>query len=266
MATLQTEPLAAADPATPDPAAIAAALRAEINRQNSQHSTGPVSPEGKEAVRLNALKTGLYAKTVVLPHEDRAAYDIIGADIAETYNPQTPIEKRVAQAIQDTEWRIERVISIETNLHLIVGVQQLGAIQTQFAIDDPIDSLCLGQVRGYLLNSRAFDQLNKHEARLRRLHDKQVRQLCLLIANRPAPAPEPGPPAGFVSPIPPQPPPAAARSGSVSPESETAPPAPAKSSLLDGVPQRILDNMPNFVGKTAEMHQAQWLKKHWNRR
>ncbi len=46
----------------------------QANRQNAQHSTGPVSPEGKAAVRLNALTFGLRARDVVLIHEDAAAY------------------------------------------------------------------------------------------------------------------------------------------------------------------------------------------------
>jgi len=33
----------------------------EANRQNAQHSCGPKTPEGKEAVRLNALTYGLRA-------------------------------------------------------------------------------------------------------------------------------------------------------------------------------------------------------------
>ena len=42
----------------------------QANRENAQHSTGPVSPEGKAAVRLNALTFGLRARDVVLIHED----------------------------------------------------------------------------------------------------------------------------------------------------------------------------------------------------
>jgi hypothetical protein len=33
----------------------------EGNQQNARHSTGPKTPEGKQAVRFNALTWGLYA-------------------------------------------------------------------------------------------------------------------------------------------------------------------------------------------------------------
>jgi hypothetical protein len=42
----------------------------EANRQNAQHSTGPVTPEGKAAVRLNALTYGLRARSLLIPGED----------------------------------------------------------------------------------------------------------------------------------------------------------------------------------------------------
>ncbi len=40
--------------------------KAEANRSNAQKSTGPSSPEGKSAVRLNALRHGLLSEEVLL--------------------------------------------------------------------------------------------------------------------------------------------------------------------------------------------------------
>src|SRR5260370_8473969 len=42
----------------------------EANRLNAQHSTGPSTPEGRAAVRLNGLKYGLYPETPILPRAD----------------------------------------------------------------------------------------------------------------------------------------------------------------------------------------------------
>ena len=39
----------------------------QANRQNAQHSTGPNTPEGKAAVRLNALTYGLRTRGLILP-------------------------------------------------------------------------------------------------------------------------------------------------------------------------------------------------------
>ena len=38
----------------------------EANRLNAQKSTGPRTPEGRAAVRLNGVKHGLTAETIVL--------------------------------------------------------------------------------------------------------------------------------------------------------------------------------------------------------
>src|SRR5205807_417954 len=42
----------------------------EANRRNALKSTGPKTPGGKAAVRLNALRHGLRAHAVVLPGEN----------------------------------------------------------------------------------------------------------------------------------------------------------------------------------------------------
>lgn len=45
----------------------------EANRRNALHSTGPTTPEGKQASRLNALKHGLRAKNVIIPGQENPA-------------------------------------------------------------------------------------------------------------------------------------------------------------------------------------------------
>jgi hypothetical protein len=47
------------------------------NRRNAQRSTGPRTPEGKAAVRLNALSHGLSARAVLLPGEDPTELHLI---------------------------------------------------------------------------------------------------------------------------------------------------------------------------------------------
>jgi len=44
------------------------------NRANAQHSTGPKSDEGKAKAALNAVKTGLTGRTILLPTDDTESY------------------------------------------------------------------------------------------------------------------------------------------------------------------------------------------------
>jgi hypothetical protein len=50
--------------------------KAEANRRNALKSTGPKTPEGKDAVRLNALKHGLLSQEILLPGEDEEALNV----------------------------------------------------------------------------------------------------------------------------------------------------------------------------------------------
>ena len=47
------------------------------NRQNARKSTGPKSPEGRAAVRGNALRHGLTAKSIVLSTEKETDFNEI---------------------------------------------------------------------------------------------------------------------------------------------------------------------------------------------
>ena len=44
------------------------------NRLNAQKSTGPKTPQGRAAVRLNVAKHGILSKDSLLPGEDEAAF------------------------------------------------------------------------------------------------------------------------------------------------------------------------------------------------
>ena len=65
--------LSESEPQTDSPEPISDA-RLAANRANAQLSTGPLSPEGKAKSSLNAVKTGLTGRTVLLPADDAAVY------------------------------------------------------------------------------------------------------------------------------------------------------------------------------------------------
>src|SRR2546428_11334331 len=64
----------------------------EANRLNAQHSTGPSTPEGRAAVRLNGLKYGLYAETLILPREKPPEFDAPLDPLDAQHPPPTPTE------------------------------------------------------------------------------------------------------------------------------------------------------------------------------
>ncbi|MGH9619962.1 MAG: hypothetical protein ACRD45_09680, partial [Bryobacteraceae bacterium] len=86
-------------PKTPSPAQLAA------NRANAQLSTGPRSPAGKAVSRLNAVKSGLTGRSVLLPTDDVAAYEHHVREFMKELNPVGIREQCLAQSIADNMWR-----------------------------------------------------------------------------------------------------------------------------------------------------------------
>lgn len=86
------------------------------NRANALHSTGPNTPEGKAAVRHNALRHGLLARDVVLPEEDLDAFEDLRNRVRAELSPVGPIEELLANRVINTTWRLERLARAETAL------------------------------------------------------------------------------------------------------------------------------------------------------
>src|SRR5580692_4223108 len=105
---------------TPNP------TRAEINRANSQHSTGPRTPAGKQRSSLNALRHGLTGHIAVLPTHDHAAYETHTRRLFADLQPKGALEEQLVQSLADTSWRINRVAALETNL-LALGIHEQSA-------------------------------------------------------------------------------------------------------------------------------------------
>jgi len=90
--------------------------RAEINRANSQHSTGPRTEAGKQRSSQNALRHGLTARTAVLSSEDPAAYQRHCRQFIDEYKPATATETQLVQQLADTSWRINRIPLLEADV------------------------------------------------------------------------------------------------------------------------------------------------------
>jgi hypothetical protein len=86
----------------------------EANRRNAQKSTGPTSVTGKAASSLNALKTGIHAKSLVLPSEDPAELDELVEDSYRSFHPTTPEARSLVDEFIYCEWNLRRLRAAET--------------------------------------------------------------------------------------------------------------------------------------------------------
>jgi len=140
-------------------------VQVEANRRNAQQSTGPRTEAGKKTSSLNALRHGLTARVVVLPTEDLAAYQHFSDEFLADLAPETFAERQCAQTIIDTQWRLNRVRSIED------GMLALGHFGPEGQIDPghPEIHAALTAAAVYRTHSQAFVNLSMHEQRLYRI-------------------------------------------------------------------------------------------------
>src|SRR4051794_11013187 len=80
----------------------------DANRRNAKRSTGPRTEEGKDHVRLNALKHGLTARTVVLPHEDEVAYQQRREAWTKDLNPGGDVAAYLVERAVRISWQLDR--------------------------------------------------------------------------------------------------------------------------------------------------------------
>ena len=89
---------------------------AERNQANAQHSTGPITEEGRATSSRNATTHGLTAKNVLLPYEDPAEYQALSDGIFKDLAPQNTIQSEMVQELIDVQWRLRRVPSLEARI------------------------------------------------------------------------------------------------------------------------------------------------------
>jgi hypothetical protein len=66
----------------------------EANRRNARKSTGPITLEGKQRSRCNAVRHGLTAETVIGALEDAEDYQAFEAIIAD-YEAQSAVDREL---------------------------------------------------------------------------------------------------------------------------------------------------------------------------
>jgi hypothetical protein len=224
-------------------------MSAFTNATNAQFSTGPTSQIGKDRVKFNALKSGIFARTVVLPGEDQPAYEALGAYLHDQWKPLTDAENEIVLTIQNTSWRLNRIVELEFSAYAIGAHEQLESIDERFGEQTPSARFSLARAAAYLANPRAFDQISRQEGRLQRALDRAKREILSLVSTRPV-SPEPAaepvsePPAEAVA----------------VPVTEAAPEA--KQPASGFVPSKYPRNMPKFSGPQAKEHRRLWLRKH----
>src|SRR6266571_2021648 len=103
----------------------------EANRLNALKSTGPKTAEGKAAAKLNALRHGLRARTVVLPAENLEEFQQLCNALEAEWQPQSPTEGFYLEQMAVSQWKLTRVEVAEKSL-----LEQEAAAKVQIPLLD----------------------------------------------------------------------------------------------------------------------------------
>jgi len=88
----------------------------DANRRNARKSTGPITEEGKERSRCNAVRHGLTAETVIGALENADDYKAFEAAIIADYDAQSAVERELVLRLASALWRLRRATAMETGL------------------------------------------------------------------------------------------------------------------------------------------------------
>jgi hypothetical protein len=163
----------------PEAPAISEA-RLIANRANAQLSTGPTSADGKEKVSLNALKTALTGRTVLLPTDDAEAYQQHIRNYEQEFKPTTPRECELVQSLADTAWRLYRIPGLEMAIYAQGRVQ----FAEKFNDYEPALRPSLIDLQTHLAYEKQLRNLQLQEARLHRRREKDLAELRQLQQER----------------------------------------------------------------------------------
>jgi hypothetical protein len=156
----------------------------EANRANAKKSTGPKTPAGRAAVRLNSVKHGLCAKTLVLDGEQQSDFESLLNALESEHQPTTPTEQVLVRQIAMATWRLRRLYNMEAgffNLRLDELDETIAGYHENLD-----DSGRLALVAHYdSSGAKTLTNLSRFEARLERTFYRALHELQRLRAQRP---------------------------------------------------------------------------------
>lgn len=175
-----------------EPAAAALDFRAEAgptslarsvaNRVNAQSSTGPRTESGKAKSSLNAVKTALTGRTVLLPSDDADEYESHLLSYDKELRPIGSRECALVQFLADTDWRLNRIPILE------FAIYARGRCEFATRFDDHDAELRPGliELETFLTYEKQLRNLQVQEDRLRRHREKAAAELRQLQSEREA--------------------------------------------------------------------------------
>jgi hypothetical protein len=150
------------------------------NRANAQLSTGPKTAQGRAKASLNAVKSALTGRTVVLPTDDAAEYERHILAYEKQFKPVGPEECALVQSLADIRWRLNRIPGLEMAIYAVGR----GEFADTFPEHDAASRPGLIDLQIFMKYEKQLRNLQLQEARLARRREKEMAELRQLQQER----------------------------------------------------------------------------------
>jgi hypothetical protein len=152
------------------------------NRRNAAKSHGPKTPEGRAAVRLNALKHGFTAAEIILPTvEAEADFEAFRQAFEDKCQPVGPIEEVLVEDIVISRWRLSRIRKMEPGF-FAKKLQNLKAIREEHYSHLSGYAHLTHVLADDALYQDVYGKMSRYEGRFQRTFFKALKELERLQA------------------------------------------------------------------------------------
>ncbi len=194
----------------------------DANRRNAQKSTGPNTPEGRAAVRHNALKHGLTAQLLLPSKEEQIELDRLCEAFETEFQPVGPTEESLLENLVAAKWRLGFARKAETGFFMKRAFELIHDESSDYR-DLPTNSRLAMIVDLDSAGPDTLSKLSRYEARLERSFYKALNELRRTQSQRqPAEPPAAKQTQSEQPPPDPTPPPVASEPSEI-PQTPTAP-------------------------------------------
>jgi hypothetical protein len=135
----------------------------EANRANAQKSTGPKSEAGKKRSSLNAFRHGLTGQVVVLPEEDREAFNQLTEKTMAELQIMGEHETQIAKAYCMSLWNVQRAMAVQDTMFSLSLMED---VAENLNIEDAQAHNAVSYAKAFRNNSEAFSRISLYTQRL----------------------------------------------------------------------------------------------------
>jgi hypothetical protein len=143
---------------------MATEAQSTANRRNAQLSTGPRTQAGRARSSRNALKSGIYAESEIIPGEDPAELAQLTAEYYESIQPQGRGEAALVDQVIRADWKLRRISRAEADVwNMSMRNDRESNLQKGLPEDQDL------YIRAVEDNKDAFDRIFRYQASVARI-------------------------------------------------------------------------------------------------